>query len=73
MRHVDAVLMMIDGKKLQVRVPTPPPPTFTLASFPAPNRTFHLQPSSVSQLTYVEDERRHIVKPVGQERRRGGK
>jgi hypothetical protein len=71
MRQVDAVLMMIDGKKLTVRVPTPPPPTFTLASFPAPNRIFFLQSPPGSRVTYLEHERREADKPVRHERRRG--
>lgn len=69
MRTVSAVLQLIDGKKLTVSVPLPPPPTFTVAVYPGPNRVLDLRRRS-PRVTYVERDRRKANEPVTIERRR---
>jgi hypothetical protein len=39
---IEAVLIRADAERLRVRVPFPPPETFTLARYPGRNRTFEL-------------------------------
>jgi hypothetical protein len=69
MRSVPAELMMVDGVRLKVNVPRPPPRTFTLAQFPGPNRQFVLHKNSDDEVTYVELERRRLALPVLVDRR----
>lgn len=71
MRTVSAVLQLIDGKKLIVSVPSPAPPTFTMAVYPGPNRVLDLRRRS-PRVMYVERDRRKTNEPVTVERRRGG-
>ena len=62
--------MFIDGHTIKVRVPDPPPETFTLAQSPVLNRVLVLRRFSENGAIYVERDRRKSETPVEQDRRR---
>ena len=61
--------MFIDGHTVKIRVPDPPPETFTLAQSSA-DRILVLRRYSANGAIYVERDRRKTERPVEQERRR---
>ena len=70
MAPVDAHLMFVDGHTIKIRVPDPPPSTFTLAQSPELNRVLILRRYSNNGAIYVERDRRKTDRPVAQERRK---
>ena len=70
MSPVDAHLMFVDGHTIKVRVPDPPPETFTVATSPDAKRVLFLRRYSVNGAIYVERDRRKQAIAVEQERRR---
>jgi hypothetical protein len=71
MRELSAVLLMLDGRSLRVRVADPPPPTFALAQHPGPSRLFVFESQTGLSVTYREPDRRKVTMPVELDRRRG--
>ena len=61
--------MFIDGHTIKIRVPHPPPEVFTLAHAPQ-NRVLILRTYSKNGAIYVERDRRKMMLPVGEDRRR---
>lgn len=70
MTPVDAHLMFVDGHTIKVRVPHPPPDTFKLAITPTSARVLFLRRYSSNGAIYVERDRRKLMVPVEQDRRR---
>jgi hypothetical protein len=70
MAPVDAHLMFIDGHTIKVRVPHPPPKTFTLAQGKVPDRVLVLRRYSRNGAIYCEQDRRKAVREVQQDRRK---
>ena len=62
--------MFIDGHTVKIRVPHPPPETFTLTTSPALKRVLILRRYSPNGAIYVERDRRKAMLPVPQDRRR---
>ena len=69
MKSLSAVLHLIDGKQLRVTVLDPPPPTFTIAVQPGPDRVLVLQ-QVIGHAVYVEPDRRKTDIPVAHDRRK---
>ena len=62
--------MFIDGHTIKIRVPNPPPKTFTLAQGAVPDRVLVLRRHSRNGAIYCEQERRKAAVQVDQERRK---